>query len=76
MATPKIVASRTIPQDIQSDLICIAVLERNIEESCIALQNKLEEIAPRLASAQGFVAGLIREHNARIAKRDRKAVRT
>ncbi len=55
MTQPKIVAPRTIPQDLQHEIIVLAVLKASLGRTTAAYDAKKEQIAGMLVAGVGVL---------------------
>jgi hypothetical protein len=73
MAKSKATAPATIPQEVQEDIIGLAILNRQLQEIGDSIKFKQERITATLTGDAGLVADLVAEHNRRAAKIQRQA---
>lgn len=66
-------APAVIPQEVQEDIIGIAILDRQLKQIRDSISFRQQRIITKLTGNTGLVADLVAEHNRRAAKMQRSA---
>jgi hypothetical protein len=75
MAQPKIISPAVIPQEVQFDIIALALLTSDLHRTLTAIENRQNSIIEKLTGAKmgdSLIADLFSEHNRRVAKSPRR----
>lgn len=75
MAKPKIVAPAVIPQEVQGDIVALALLTNTLHRTLTAIKSRQDSIILKLTGVKvddSLVADLFNQHNRRAAKLARR----
>jgi len=75
MASPSLKPQSVIPQEVQGEIIALALLTSDLHQTLTAIEKRQNSIIEKLTGAKvdaSFLADLLDEHNRRVAKSARR----